>query len=57
MARRGTGIISVLISGDASPLNKEVGKAQGILDGFGKKVGVALGAAVAAVGVAAFKIG
>ena len=57
MARRGTGIISVLISGDASPLNKEVDKASGILDGFGKKVGVALGAAGAAVGVAAFKIG
>ena len=57
MARRGTGIISVLISGDAKPLNKEVEKATGILDGFGKKVGLALGAAGAAVGVAAFKIG
>lgn len=57
MARRGTGIISVLISGDASPLRKEVDSATGFLDGFGKKIGVAMAAAGAAVGAVALKIG
>lgn len=57
MARRGTGIISVLISGDASPLRKEVDTAGGILDGFGRKIAVGMAAAGAAVGAAAFKIG
>jgi hypothetical protein len=57
MARRGTGIISVLITGDASPLNKSVSDAGSMLDGFGKKIGAAMAVAGAAVGAAAFKIG
>lgn len=57
MARRGTGIISVLISGDASPLGKAFDKAGGMLTNFGKAAGVAVAAVGAAVGVAAVKLG
>lgn len=39
MARRGTGIISVLIAGDASPFNKSVGEAESTLERFASKVG------------------
>ena len=59
MARRGTGIISVLISGDASPLSKEVDKANGVLDNFAQKfgsglatLGKAAGAAIVGAGAA-----
>jgi hypothetical protein len=52
MARRGTGIISVLISGDASPLSKEVDKANGVLDGFAQKFGSGLATLGKAAGAA-----
>jgi hypothetical protein len=52
MARRGSGIISVLISGDASPLNKSVNEATSTLDKFGEKFTTGL-KAVAAAGAAA----
>jgi hypothetical protein len=61
MARRGSGIISVLISGDASPLNKSVNEASSSLETFGRKFGSAMGtlaaAGAAAVGAAAIAFG
>jgi len=57
MARRGTGIISVLISGDATPFDRAIAGAATGLDRFARTVGVAMAGAAAAVGVAAFKIG
>jgi len=57
MARRGTGIISVLITGDAKPFNRALGDVDNRLASFGKAAGLAVAAAGAAVTAFAVKIG